>query len=220
MMGFLRWMLGFEKVVEKATDRHIRRAANYKGTAWRLLLGILLFVGLGVAFGAAAWAEDMTAGRAAIEGKHLLSDFGEWLKLGSGLIYLIIGFAAAAGVGYVVIRWGWKMVSQSWDEALLVLEKAKRRLEWEKASYEAQMQVAQWEAQQAQQKAWEAQRDSGVPGAAPHIIAQAPSAPIAVGPEPPAVTVAEVLIFVASIVARSSLILGIFAVGVTLALYM
>ena len=56
MKTILEWLLGFEKDVERGVDRQIRRRANYKGTAWRLVLGILLFIGLGVAFGAAAWA--------------------------------------------------------------------------------------------------------------------------------------------------------------------
>ena len=219
MRPVLKWLLGLDKELEKQTDRNLRRAANYKGTAWRILLGLFVWSALLIGICAGVWAAEMTEGRAAIEDKHLLNSIGEWLKLGSGLIYLGIGFAAAGFVAYFVIKWGWKRVSESWDEALLILEKAKRRLEWEKANHAAQMQLAQWE---AQQKALAAQRPMMGDGDAPPPMWQNQQAlpPMALGPEPPAVTTAEVLIFLGSIVARSSLILGIFAVGVTLALYM
>ncbi len=184
---------------------------------WRLpAMLVLIAVVLGMGFSGIAWAQDsFTAGRDAFDEPHLFNSFSEWLKLGSGIVYAVIGFIVAGGVAYAVIKWVWPWIASSWDEALLVLDKVKRRLEWEKKHLEARAQVEQLE---QQQKAWAAQYPERAPAAGPQIMPSAATLPV--GPEPPQATLAEVLVFGFSVTARSLLILGLFAVGVMLALYM
>ena len=189
---------------------------------WLPAMLVLTAVVLGIGFSGIAWAQDsFTAGRDAFDEPHLFNSFAEWLKLGSGIVYAVIGFIIAGGLAYAVIKWVWPWIASSWDEALLVLDKVKRRLEWEKKRLEVHAQVEQME---RQQKAWAAQNSEQAPAAAPaagpQIIPGMVAVTFPVGPEPPQATLAEVFVFGFSLTARSLLILGLFAVGVTLALYM